>query len=280
MKSLLVVLILGISAVLFLIIWNLFWDAENANGAARRELALRRWGFGRFGSYVAGVAEAWLKRALASLVLIGGFVTLCALLVTMLRQERDSGATRLIGNEVESARGVYRSQPLFSNVPATSMSDRSSVSPDQPTRPPKVDETTDSLGEASMPDAASEMSETIERVPEKSTTSGSRCGTRALPCSVAELLALFADRKSANKKYLGQEFFVQDRIDEVNSEFIFLRQPLRDKDGVKCKLKRESLPTVIRRGETLTVAGQIDKRGFSGTIGLNRCEVQQAKDAR
>jgi len=37
---------------LFIVVWKLAWDAENAAGVARREKFFQRFGFGRFGPYI------------------------------------------------------------------------------------------------------------------------------------------------------------------------------------------------------------------------------------
>jgi hypothetical protein len=92
--------------------------------------------------------------------------------------------------------------------------------------------------------------------------------------TVAALISAFeSDKASASEKLKGKPVAVRDVVERVGKHDISLRNPAtKDKNSVKCKFGRD-YGGPIQVGSTVTVKGTLDKRGVTGTIGLNECVV-------
>lgn len=93
--------------------------------------------------------------------------------------------------------------------------------------------------------------------------------------TVAALITAFdADKVAATKMLKGRRVTVRDVVEKFGKHDVSLRNvSTRDRSSVKCKFNQDISGLPIQAGSTITVKGALDKRGNTGTIGLNDCAV-------
>ena len=93
--------------------------------------------------------------------------------------------------------------------------------------------------------------------------------------TVAALITAFeSDKVAATKMLKGRRVTVRDVVEKFGRRDIFLRNvSTRDRSSMKCHFNQDISGLPIQAGSTITVKGALDKRGSTGTIGLNDCAV-------
>jgi len=93
--------------------------------------------------------------------------------------------------------------------------------------------------------------------------------------TVAALVSAFeSDRVAATRLFKAKPVTVRDVVERFGKHDVSLRNIAnKDRSSVKCKFDREYEEPAIQVGSTITIQGTLDKRGISGTIGLNQCAV-------
>src|ERR1035441_8397318 len=91
--------------------------------------------------------------------------------------------------------------------------------------------------------------------------------------TVAALITAFeSDKVAATKMLKGRRVTVRDVVEKFGRHDISFRNvSTRDRSSVKCNFKQDISGLPIQAGGTVTVKGALDKRGITGTIGLNDC---------
>ena len=93
--------------------------------------------------------------------------------------------------------------------------------------------------------------------------------------TVSALITAFeSDKVAATKMVKGRRVTVRDVVEKFGRHDISFRNvSTRDRSSVRCKFKQDISGLPIQAGSTITVEGALDKRGITGTIGLNDCTV-------
>jgi hypothetical protein len=98
--------------------------------------------------------------------------------------------------------------------------------------------------------------------------------------TVAALISTFeSDNAMANQRLKGKVLYVRDVVEKVGKHDVSLRNPAKNTNSVKCKFGAESRAP-IEVGSTVLVQGTLDKRGFTGDIGLNQCVIVTAVNTK
>jgi hypothetical protein len=133
---------------------------------------------------------------------------------------------------------------------------------------------------ASAPEAAPDKSfapvaSAPEAAPDKSFAPVAPAPEPGTVFTVAALITAFeSDKVAATKMLKGRRVTVRDVVEKFGRRDIFLRNvSTRDRSSMKCHFNQDISGLPIQAGSTITVKGALDKRGSTGTIGLNDCAV-------
>src|ERR1017187_6091835 len=133
---------------------------------------------------------------------------------------------------------------------------------------------------ASAPEAAPDKSpapvaSASEAAPDKSPAHVASAPEPETVFTVAALITAFeSDKVAATKMLKGRRVTVRDVVEKFGRHDISFRNvSTRDRSSVKCNFKQDISGLPIQAGGTVTVKGALDKRGITGTIGLNDCAV-------
>ena len=255
---------------LFIVVWKLAWDAENAAGVARREKFFQRFGFGRFGPYILGLLTSKLYGCLAVCVAIGTILVIVAVVLAMF--------------DAKVSENTSKAEPVANNGHpghlVSDRSDRNELVADIPASSNVAPVETEGVRSepvlTSRESGTSQPSDLVDADNESDHASRSpnTCGEVSAPCSVAELVALFKDRRAANQRFRGKQFVVRDQVVKVEAKSLMLKGVSISGDPVKCKLIKTSELKVVT-GVVVTIIGELDKKGFSGVVGLNNCRIHE-----
>jgi hypothetical protein len=133
---------------------------------------------------------------------------------------------------------------------------------------------------ASAPEAAPDKSlapgaSVPEAAPDKSFAPVASAPEPETVFTVAALITAFeSDKVAATKMLKGRRVTVRDVVEKFGRRDISLRNiSTRDRSSMKCHFNQDISGLPIQAGSTITVKGALDKRGSTGTIGLNDCAV-------
>lgn len=183
-----------------------------------------------------------------------------------------------------------KDQPIghasLSSVSDASSSSPSEIAPDSiasgeprkvpsPAAPDKSSAPVASAAEAAPDKSLSPVASAPEAAPDKSFAPVAPAPEPGTVFTVAALITAFeSDKVAATKMLKGRRVTVRDVVEKFGRRDIFLRNvSTRDRSSMKCHFNQDISGLPIQAGSTITVKGALDKRGSTGTIGLNDCAV-------
>lgn len=169
-----------------------------------------------------------------------------------------------------------KDQPIVHGS-ASSLSDASSSSPTSEKAPDSTasGESREVPSPAASDKSPAPVASAPEAAPDKSPAPVASAPEPETVFTVAALITAFeSDKVAATKMLKGRRVTVRDVVEKFGRHDISFRNvSTRDRSSVKCNFKQDISGLPIQAGGTATVKGTLDKRGITGTIGLNDCTV-------